>query len=302
MVADTDPHKESANGCNRELDINSCTGQPFGLLLKNIMAYSYCSDRFTAGQAYRMRYFIANNYFGSLFNPELLIPLSAENAIKPATCTFTKGPEVSPYFYKIYRFNLNTISKYSEFLTTIPNEFYVDNTCLRRTNLLANLNYELIIEGGLAYYNFYIDYNDDGIFNETNELVLKNVENGIHSIFISDNSIKNKFLRARIVGSFNNTHTACYLPSTDTENYGEVEDYGIKITSNNTCTVMQSVKTGRWDDPKTWTCNRVPTAADNVFIMPFHVVTIPADYLAYAKDISIQGSINFELNGRLFCR
>ncbi len=62
---------------------------------------------------------------------------------------------------------------------------------------------------------------------------------------------------------------------------------------------MVTVKAGAWNDPTVWACNSVPTATDNVTIK--HVVTVPAGYLANAKNmlLDVNGKLTYDATGRL---
>lgn len=72
--------------------------------------------------------------------------------------------------------------------------------------------------------------------------------------------------------------------------------YSVTLTSSSGCSAtanvtveaalnssISSVKDGRWDDPTTWSCGRIPKAGDVVTIG--HVVSVPASYTGAAKMI-----------------
>ncbi len=50
------------------------------------------------------------------------------------------------------------------------------------------------------------------------------------------------------------------------------------------CPTMYSVKDGNWNDPVTWSCNRVPTGGDSIQIK--HVVTVPGGFTAQCLNLS----------------
>ncbi|MBD2702666.1 fibronectin type III domain-containing protein [Spirosoma sp. BT702] len=50
------------------------------------------------------------------------------------------------------------------------------------------------------------------------------------------------------------------------------------------CPIMYTIQTGLWNDPSTWSCNRIPTSDDAVQIK--HAVIIPASYIANARRIN----------------
>ncbi len=66
---------------------------------------------------------------------------------------------------------------------------------------------------------------------------------------------------------------------------------GTATVTVNPCTAMSSLKVGAWNDPTVWSCNHVPTQADEVQIG--HVITIPANYIAKAL------SVGYSLGGKL---
>jgi predicted extracellular nuclease len=73
----------------------------------------------------------------------------------------------------------------------------------------------------------------------------------------------------------------------------------IGLNLGGTCLAMTTVKAGAWNDPTVWSCNRVPTATDNVTVK--HSVTMPAGYLANAKKMLLDanGKLTYALTARL---
>ena len=66
----------------------------------------------------------------------------------------------------------------------------------------------------------------------------------------------------------------------------------IRVTvQQGTCSVMQTVKAGSWDDPTVWSCGRLPLLTDAVLIR--HAVTVPGTFVAHAQ------KIGFEVGGKL---
>ena len=56
---------------------------------------------------------------------------------------------------------------------------------------------------------------------------------------------------------------------------------------------IQSVKTGNWQAPDTWSCNCVPLNCQNVTVQTGHTVSVPVTD-AKAKNITIKGILNFQ--------
>ncbi|GAB4004801.1 hypothetical protein GCM10028808_03180 [Spirosoma migulaei] len=52
------------------------------------------------------------------------------------------------------------------------------------------------------------------------------------------------------------------------------------------CSSMYTIQTGAWNDPMIWSCNRIPTNTDVVWIK--HIVTIPASYIANARQVGFE--------------
>jgi photosystem II stability/assembly factor-like uncharacterized protein len=55
--------------------------------------------------------------------------------------------------------------------------------------------------------------------------------------------------------------------------------------------MCESLKSGSWSDPTTWSCNRVPTATDDVFINAGHTVTENSSPIIRAKTLTYRGGI-----------
>ncbi len=63
----------------------------------------------------------------------------------------------------------------------------------------------------------------------------------------------------------------------------ESSSFSASATFRTTCLTMATIKSGLWNDPAVWSCNRAPTGSDVVQIK--HVVTIPANLIAFARQI-----------------
>jgi hypothetical protein len=115
---------------------------------------------------------------------------------------------------------------------------YMDRSCSQITELQTDRSYELALNIGQAsakeYVSLYIDYNGDGIFNESDEKVIA-TENAWSGYIIYDGGTKswlrfttpeqvtkNKVLRLRIITDTTKPGSACHDPAV-----GQVEDYGV---------------------------------------------------------------------------
>jgi hypothetical protein len=57
------------------------------------------------------------------------------------------------------------------------------------------------------------------------------------------------------------------------------------------CALMVTVKSGYWDDPTVWSCNRIPYDLESVVVSTGHSIVIPTNYTAKVKDIENNGGI-----------
>lgn len=136
------------------------------------------------------------------------------------------------YGMGIYHVVLNTIDRHSgQAYQDNPNppEGYMDFIKTDNTILKSGTDYNLLVELGTGYseyWNVYIDYNNDGDFDDTDEevYVAPSKVTGEQNITITtpDIPLTNKLLRMRIICDYNNISGPCTNPS-----YGQAEDYGI---------------------------------------------------------------------------
>lgn len=113
--------------------------------------------------------------------------------------------------------------------TVADGAIYIDNVCLKSTELSPNRSYNLTVEVGPVNdedIRAYIDYNNDGDFNDSDELVFS-VDNQQGTVTGTINTPANPatgvLLTLRVISDYSpNTITSCTTPQ-----YGQVEDYGI---------------------------------------------------------------------------
>ena len=179
-VCDTDPHA-LVSGC--PTGNNPCTGNSYLPVNYNIMNYSDCPNRFTAGQRDRM-IFQLTNYRSSLASSLASLPIGVypTNLVAPvAACapaattnpnnTYQIGPGLVSFADLAYGSNGYTGDN---------NQFYIDNTlntCQKAqsvAHVTAGSIYQLdVMQGAYNQENAkaWIDWNNNGTFEET-ELVL----------------------------------------------------------------------------------------------------------------------------------
>ncbi|MBB4806890.1 hypothetical protein HNP38_002186 [Chryseobacterium defluvii] len=260
LVCDTEPNILSSPGTTpcQAGQINPCTGIAYAGAESNIMTYTACyRDRFTAGQRDRA---IAQllYYRQSLLNSPVLNTTPINNTVSltpactPATIT---GP--SNYNYGITYVKFGEINNYSRAYQQSANNFYENFTgsyCLGKATTtipLTNATTITIAPGPASSSNpahlirAYIDYNNDGQFNETTERILSQTVSAgsvaTSSITPPPTAVLNTPLRLRVIGDSNNfasSVNACYNPAR-----GQVEDYSITIQSQTLSTNKEITNT-----------------------------------------------------------
>lgn len=247
LVCDTEPikslyHSSVPSTCQTG-QINPCTSTNYAGGEKNVMSYTFCfRDRFTPGQTARA---IAQllQYRQSLINSSVadaIVPNN--NATLVATCVPTTITTPGGYNIGITSVKFGSINNHSPNFKAAQNNFYenfTSNYCLgiAKTNIQMGSSNTLTITSGISnphVIKAYIDYNNDGQFNETTERILS--QSGVTFatpatavVTPPSNAILNTPLRMRVIGDFNGTNvTACYTPK-----YGQIEDYSVTILSSN---------------------------------------------------------------------
>lgn len=230
LISDTDPHKQG-DGCKYDA-INPCTARPFGSVLKNFMSYS-CSEQFTPKQIERMRYALMY-YREGLINSLGKEPATATLLPKTACQVTAKSPNP---FYGIGHFALADMTYHS---SSVSLTTYVDLTCLMRTELRVGKTYGFSLASNFAnfsYGNVYIDYNNDGDFEDENEAVFKSIVGNLphNGAFVVPATAQlNTPLRLRVVVDISPNLSACLLPGA-AYGSGMALDATVTILPNN-CT------------------------------------------------------------------
>ncbi|PKP46190.1 MAG: hypothetical protein CVT95_07335, partial [Bacteroidetes bacterium HGW-Bacteroidetes-12] len=155
------------------------------------------------------------------------VTITTANQVLAPSCT----PSTLAYCcgYGILNVNFNTINN------TTPDavEGYQDFSCNKQTTVTEGNNYPITINTGTNNAQdtrVWIDFNNDGVFNATNELVFNapNTFNPSGNILIPAGAVLNTPLRMRvssdIVGTPQNGCT--------NNDFGQTEDYGIIIQPN----------------------------------------------------------------------
>ncbi|ASW75855.1 hypothetical protein IQ37_11740 [Chryseobacterium piperi] len=243
LVCDTEPmkslyHSSVPYTCQTG-QINPCTNQLYAGGERNVMSYTFCfRDLFTQGQSDRATAQLLQ-YRQSLINSPAANGTPANNSVSLVTaCTPSTITNPGNFNIGVTSVQFGSINNYSANYKAAANNFYENftgNYCLgtSKTTIQAGTATTLTVAPGTSNAHIikaYIDYNNDGQFNETTELVLNqsNVANNsvaTASVTPPSNAVTNTPLRMRVIGDFNGTAvTACYTPR-----YGQVEDYSVII-------------------------------------------------------------------------
>ncbi len=290
LICDTEP-VVFATSCTATS--NSCTGNPFVVVdvphnytvLNNYMGYSDCQWMFTAQQKVRVRNALFAFRHGLISSGGLGAPESLSPAV---ACTPTASFGLSP-FYGVQQVDFNTLNVYSN-SSHADGSRYIDRTCNQFTTVIKGQTYPLTITGSyenLHIIKAFIDYNNDGDFNDTGESLFTG-NNGIvtTSVIIPlTGVVTNVPLRLRIVADNPNgaDPTTCQLAGTSAEGAGQIEDYAVVILP----VEIVSLSSGNWNTPATWSCNCVPQNNDRVKINATHVITVTATTSVY--DLTLNG-------------
>ncbi|QRA43550.1 GEVED domain-containing protein [Chryseobacterium cucumeris] len=296
LVCDTEPmkslyHSSVPHTCQTG-QINPCTTQLYNGGERNVMAYTYCfRDLFTQGQTNRATAQLLQ-YRQSLINSPVGSPttinnnVTLTNACTPATITNPGNYNVGITLVKF-----RSINNYSTNYKQATNNFYENFTgtyCLgiSKTNIPQNAATTLTVAPGTNNPHIikaYIDYNNDGQFDESTELVLNQsgISNGslaTAQVTPPAGAITNTPLRMRVIGEYNGTAvTACYTPK-----YGQVEDYSVIIEPQN---VLAIQNTGLKNAPVIFKDENSVSVRSNVKISAVHIYDAAGRLLMRKNDI-----------------
>ncbi len=235
-VCDTEPELNVPCGTSS----NSCNGnQPFVIadadknytVLNNFMGYTNCQWMFTEGQKARARSALLTFRDGLITSKALTAP---DGILPVAACIPTATYGLSPY-YGVQKVEFNTLSVYSN-SSLADGAFYIDRTCNQSTPVMQGKSYTIKITG--SYGNphrikVFIDYNNDGDFDDANETILSSyTDTAKKKITIPLSGVATGvFLRMRVVADNPATPqpTACKLHGTSAAGAGQVEDYSVIV-------------------------------------------------------------------------
>lgn len=304
LICDTEPILAEVT-CSTAT--NACTGNPFIIadavhnytILNNYMGYTDCQWMFTQDQKTRARWALFSFRHGLISSGAL----NASPVPSPtAACLPTATYGLSPY-YGVQQVDFNTLNVYSNSSQAEGNH-YIDRTCNQSTTVVKGQSYTLNVTG--SYFNphrikAFIDYNNDGDFDDAGETVLSDWQGLATTIVTIPNTgvITNVPLRMRVVADNPELPEpgACQLNGTAIEGAGQVEDYAVVIINRE----VFSITSGNWNNPATWSCNCIPQGDDQVSIKANHTITITAAMgnLQCGK-LSLDATSVFNVSGGLF--
>lgn len=182
---------------------------------------------YTADGVYTVTLTATNANGGNVDSIVNYITVNTAGQVAAASCS----PATSAYCcgYGIYQVDFNTISN----MTIDGVEGYQDFSCSQSTTITEGNSYGLTVTTGVSNpqdTRVWIDFNNDGSFNNTNELVMdvQSAFNPTLNIIIPGGAVLNTPLRMRVSSDVVGVaQSAC-----DANDFGQTEDYGVIIQPN----------------------------------------------------------------------
>ena len=245
-VCDTPPIMNYLNYNNNEIYFgcpigtsNTCSTGNLDQVMHNIMNYTSCPDRFTAGQATRIQASLATSRLSLTKSLGLVVPSGAYTQPKTACASITTGDGLIGRYAGITEVVLNNLIKTSSSTKDDnPTNGYMDFTtsCLNVATVTAGQTYPLKIT---TFFNTqkvkaFIDYNNNGVFTDTGEeltttggLTSTSGAQVTQNITIPLTAVQNTSLRLRVISDITSVSGPCH-----TSVYGQTEDYTVLVLSS----------------------------------------------------------------------
>lgn len=230
LVCDTEPMKRSVFNC--PTGTNACTGVSYIGTQHNFMDYSNCQDHFTSGQKTRWMATLLN------IRGSLISSLGAEApGASPHSynCTPTINNPFNTFNVGPCQVTFNDMTGTSTGGYNLDGSLvYIDRSCQQQANVIAGQSYTLSVltKTNAQHVRVYLDYNDDGVFNSTNELIMDHTgssatETHSKSITIPTSpAVTCTPIRMRVVSDVVGSAAPTACGSLD---YGQAEDYSVVI-------------------------------------------------------------------------
>jgi len=265
LCCDTEAHKRDDGDCGATG--TTCSGQNIASIVNNIMAYSsdVCQTVFTADQKARMLATITGPRLSLTVSPGLVAlsgsAPSVGKSCSPQTSNLSNGFGMGVFGLKIGS------TEYSSSGAVADGGFR--NHWCSNFNLTTNTSYSITVKNGTLNnekVKVYIDYNNDGDFDDAGENVFNGNTAGLsHSgnFTTAAAPVTGQALWLRVVSDFSgNTITGpCYAPQ-----YGQVEDFSIIFPASGASELVASQCGQTFSDLTGYFyCKHVPNAQDYEF-------------------------------------
>lgn len=263
FVCDTPPIRNYLNYNNNTVYFNCPTGTAndcstgnLDQVMHNIMNYTSCPDRFTAGQKARIQAALATSRLSLTTSLGLTAPSGSFSVPKSACASITAGVGLTGGYGGITETVFGPFLKSS--LPTYyenPTNGYMDfsTSCLSVANVIAGQVYPLKVTTWFNTHNVkaWIDYNNNGVFTDSGEeittsggLTSTNGAQVTKNITIPNSPVLNTYLRMRVIAEVGAVVSGpCY-----TSTYGQAEDYAVYITSSSTPVASVSIASNDFDN------------------------------------------------------
>ena len=241
-ICDTEPHKR---GITCTDVINPCTNTPLNNTQFSFMSYTQgCRDRFTAGQREKVLWNLLNN------RASLMVSDGGVNAPQPALpsqCIPTAMNPGSPANVGPQEVSFNNMTRTSGGFNT--EGIHVDNFCTHNTEVYLGTSYPISVTTGPQPENVsaYIDYNNDGQFQDPAELVYFHAgatANQVHTGTVNipaTGPVVCQALRMRIISDLTTAPPPTPCGSLVA---GQAEDYIVTIKPSTGATLVSSITSG----------------------------------------------------------
>ena len=237
-VCDTEPMQRTTTSCPSNSTTNTCTGVNYAGTQYNFMNYSTCTDRFTAGQRDRFKTVLLSPLRASLIS-SLGATTMGTNPTSASCSPTNSNPFNTLYDMGPRAVLLADLNGYSNGgYNADGNQVMYDRACWQRANVTAGQTYTIKVQTGVnrEKVRVYIDYNNDGVFNTSTELVYSHdgtastpyeTHTGSFAISTASTTVTCAPVRMRVVSDW-------YFASTSPSpcgslDYGQAEDYSVYI-------------------------------------------------------------------------
>ncbi|RYZ31185.1 MAG: hypothetical protein EOP49_39430, partial [Sphingobacteriales bacterium] len=250
FVCDTEPHDPPSVAC--PTGNNPCTNAPWGNANFNIMNYTTCVDRFSAGQNARVkaaifagRASLVQSLGGTTIGTEstYTAPVALSGCSTPGSGDPGNDNDLGPSYVKVA-----DMQSFSNGYSLDGDQSYVNRTvascgqaAVAPAHMTAGQSYPVRVGTGFVPENVrvYIDFNNNGSFNAATEAVFTSAgvvgdsyrEHSGNTITIpSTGVVTNTPLRMRVISDW--ISSAAITPCPTTLQYGQAEDFTVIITNN----------------------------------------------------------------------